>query len=330
MNTTPSRYFIDQQYAPLIESVGLSVAEVLRKAGLRADLFSAKDITVTEEEYFHFMEAIGEMMPKPADVVRMGTYDRIETFSAPIFAAFCSKNALACIDRLARFKRIVAPLRLNTVTCADHVEMQMVSYDGQALPQFMVEVEMVFLINLFRTATKANIVPLSITMTHKPKDNTLAEFFGCEVTVGDHDAFVLKKEDAELPFISENEVMWSYFEPELQKRLSDMEIDDSLSARVRSVLTELLPGGRSTVDDVAGRLNMSRRTLQRRLTEEKTTFAKQLNHVRLLLAKHYLKEGKLSSEEIAYMLGYQDMTGFTRAFGAWTGMSVGEYRKKMA
>ena len=45
--------------------------------------------------------------------------------------------------------------------------------------------------------------------------------------------------------------MWDYFKPELTKRLSELSVDDSTSARVRSILTELLPSGEFTIDDVA-------------------------------------------------------------------------------
>ena len=65
----------------------------------------------------------------------------------------------------------------------------------------------------------------------------------------------------EKPFISHNDTMWEFFEPELQKRLYEMERDDSFSAKVRSALTELLPGGAGTVDDVAAKLGVSKRTL---------------------------------------------------------------------
>ncbi|WP_283612265.1 hypothetical protein [Limosilactobacillus pulli] len=68
--------------------------------------------------------------------------------------------------------------------------------------------------------------------------------------------------------------MWNYFEPELTKRLADLEIDDSISARVRSALAELLPSGETTIDDVAHELGISKRILQRKLKEEKTTFQK--------------------------------------------------------
>lgn len=68
-----------------------------------------------------------------------------------------------------------------------------------------------------------------------------------------------------------------------------MERDDFFSAKVRSALTELLTGGMSTADYVAEKLGISKRTLQRKLLDEDTSFQKQLNSTRELLAKNYLR-----------------------------------------
>ena len=121
-----------------------------------------------------------------------------------------------------------------------------------------------------------------------------------------------------------------FFEPELKKRLSEMDNDDTFSAKVRSVLVEILPAGKSGVEDVANHLGMSKRSLQRKLKEEDTTFQKQLNHVRELLAKNYLQNTQLSSEEIAYLLGYQDLNSFFRAFSLWTGKTITEYKQEIS
>ena len=122
--------------------------------------------------------------------------------------------------------------------------------------------------------------------------------------------------------------MWNYFEPELTKRLADLEIDDSTSARVRSALAELLPSGETTIDDVARELGISKRTLQRKLKEEKTTFQKQLNSTRESLAVHYLSNTDITTNEIAFLLGYQELNSFLRAFSLWTGKTVSEYRRQ--
>ena len=127
--------------------------------------------------------------------------------------------------------------------------------------------------------------------------------------------------------MSRNDAMWQYIEPELRRRLSEMEIDDSMAARVRSALVELLPAGKTTVDDVAQKLYMSRRTLQRKLTDERTTFQQQLNSTRLLLAQNYLCDSERTNDDIAFLIGYEDTTSFLRAFNTWTGQGVSEYRR---
>ena len=127
-------------------------------------------------------------------------------------------------------------------------------------------------------------------------------------------------------YCSRNESMWEIFEPELKRRLSLMETDDSCAARVRSALMELLPSGECTIDDVAKKLGYSKRSLQRKLQEEDTNFQKQLNHTRELLARTYLANTDMTTEDIAFLLGYQESGSFLRAFTVWTGQTVNEYR----
>lgn len=127
-------------------------------------------------------------------------------------------------------------------------------------------------------------------------------------------------------YCSRNESMWEFFEPELKRRLSMMETDDSCAARVRSALMELLPSGECTIDDVAKKLGYSKRSLQRKLQEEDTNFQKQLNHTRELLARTYLANTDMTTEDIAFLLGYQESGSFLRAFTVWTGQTVIEYR----
>ena len=107
------------------------------------------------------------------------------------------------------------------------------------------------------------------------------------------------------------------------------ETDYSFAARVRSVLTELIPGGRCTADDAAEKLGTSKRSLQRRLKEESTNFQQQLNHTRELLAKYYIAHTKMNTEDIAFLLGYQDINSFLRAVTLWTGQNLTEYKNNL-
>lgn len=68
-------------------------------------------------------------------------------------------------------------------------------------------------------------------------------------------------------------------------------------------------------------------TLQRKLSEENTSFQKQLNNTREILALHYLNHTDMSTNDIAYLLGYSELNSFLRAFTIWTGKSISNYKK---
>lgn len=325
-----NKFILDSRYGMLLETVGISATEALKKALLPEDLFAHKIPVMTPSEYYRFMDSIRSLSNDSELPIKLGSFENIETFSPPIFAAFCSKNTTTCLKRLARYKKLIGPMGFLVTEDSDNIVLEITSGSMELeLPELLVETEFVFLINLIRSATKEAIIPLSITLKNRLSSDVLSEYWGVAPTVSNVDSITISLNDAEKPYISQNEAMWDYFEPELKKRLSELAVNDSFGARVRSALIELLPSGESGIDDVAKKLGISKRTLQRKLNDENTTFQKQLNHIRELLAKHYIQSSDITSEDIAYLLGYQDINSFLRAFNLWTGMTISEYKKML-
>lgn len=310
--------------------MGLSVEEILKKAELPEDLFARQYPSLSTEEYFRFMQAIDTLCVDDELPIKLASAENIETFSPPIFAAYCSKNALACLNRLAQYKPLIGALLYQVEETNNEVSVEIISADKELqLPEILVGIEFVFITRLIRKATKTNIPPIKATATHEIINNAYANFIGTPITVSDKNILVFTKSDATMPFISYNKSMWEFFEPELSRRLSMMNTDDTYAARVRSALMELLPSGECTIDAVAKKLNYSKRTLQRKLKEENTNFQKQLNHTRELLAKTYLANTDMTTEDIAFLLGYNELSSFLRAFTIWTGKTVSEYRNRI-
>lgn len=320
-------FLIDKNYSTYLSGMGFSMDEVLKKAMLPEDLFARQTPSLTAEEYFRFMGAIDALSPDEQTLIRLAASEGIEAFSPPIFAAYCSRNALVCLKRLAQYKPLIGALLYQVEETETEVSVEILSGNEELeLPEILVGIEFVFLVGLIRKATKETITPLSVTAKQPMKNSAYADFIGKAITGGDKNRLVFSKEDALVPFISRNESMWEFFEPELKRRLSMMETDDSCAARVRSALMELLPSGECTIDDVAKKLGYSKRSLQRKLQEEDTNFQKQLNHTRELLARTYLANTDMTTEDIAFLLGYQESGSFLRAFTVWTGQTVNEYR----
>ncbi len=322
------RFPLDKNYAALLESYGISVEEILRRARLPIDVFLKENPCLAAEEYFNFMQAIESLVPDKKIPVQLATSENIETISPPIFAAYCSTNAGECIKRIAQYKALAGAVIFKVSESADGITVEILGEENLELPEIIVGIEMTLLLNLIRKATKKNIVPSKVCVKKCFDNPEYEKFLGCKAKIGAENSISFSLEDARIPFITRNDSMWNFFEPELKKRLSEMESDSSFSAKIRSALVELLPAGKSAIEDVAAALGLGKRTLQRKLQEEKTTFQKQLNHTRELLAKNYLQNTNLSSEDIAYLLGYQDLNSFFRAFALWTGKSLTEYKRE--
>ncbi|BBN55929.1 hypothetical protein TRE132_40540 [Pseudomonas chlororaphis subsp. aurantiaca] len=101
---------------------------------------------------------------------------------------------------------------------------------------------------------------------------------------------------------------------------------DLIQAVERAISRDLTQG--SHIDQVASDLNMSGRTLRRRLSEHELTFEALLEQVRRARTLSLLANPQLSIERITEAVGYSDVRSFRRAFKRWTGLSPSAYREE--
>jgi YesN/AraC family two-component response regulator len=102
---------------------------------------------------------------------------------------------------------------------------------------------------------------------------------------------------------------------------------ESTTRRLERLLEEELCGGNPTLEHLAARLHMSPRTLHRRLGEEGTGFRQVLAQLRRELAARHLHDARLAISEIAFLLGFSEVSAFHRAFRRWTGWRPLAYRR---
>ena len=98
--------------------------------------------------------------------------------------------------------------------------------------------------------------------------------------------------------------------------------------QVRSAISQQFGTGAPTLGGVAQALGTSTRTLQRRLGEDAVSFRDVVESVREAIARKYLGESTMGLGEIAFRLGYTDVSTFQRAFKRWTGMTPGTFRAR--
>jgi AraC-like DNA-binding protein len=129
-----------------------------------------------------------------------------------------------------------------------------------------------------------------------------------------HNRFVFSKDYINTPLISYDESLHAVFSALLQQKQKKLAEDNSVAERVRGLIVSKFNGQITHIDIVASQLCMTTRTLQRKLTEEQTSYRKICNAIRKELVTDLIKAGKSKKRELASLLGYSDVDSFSRAF----------------
>ena len=122
--------------------------------------------------------------------------------------------------------------------------------------------------------------------------------------------------------------MRSHVIEQTENHLRPLNRRDNIAEQLKGRLADLLARGEANADYACRALRLSKRTLQRRLKAEKTSFQKVLQEVRAELAVRYLSDRRLKALEVAMLLGYNNISSFTTAFKSWYDMPPAEYRQK--
>ncbi|WP_250657456.1 AraC family transcriptional regulator [Alkalimarinus coralli] len=100
----------------------------------------------------------------------------------------------------------------------------------------------------------------------------------------------------------------------------------SYADKVKGLIAQSISTGEADVDHIAEKLNTSRQTLYRKLKAEGVSFQSLLEDVRFSTAKEQLRNSDRQLSEIAFSLGFSDLSAFSRAFKRWSGVTPKEYR----
>jgi AraC-like DNA-binding protein len=186
------------------------------------------------------------------------------------------------------------------------------------------------LVRMTRHLTGTRLAPVRASLVHPPCSisGEMEAFFGCSVAFSsDDDEVVYGKALEGYPLVETdfylNELLVGYCEDALAHRPRRVA---ELRTRIENAITPLLPHGTAHAANVATELGMGVRTMSRRLAAENLTFFGILDALRADLAQRYLKEPSLTISQIAWLLGFREVSAFTHAFKRRTGRSPTQVR----
>lgn len=310
--------------------LGIPAHDIARKARLPLTIIT--EPAVTTAQYFAIWQAYSDLIGDPAlGIIKMATAFETTKYPPNVLATYHARDYRDALNRLARYKQLCPPesLRITEEGELCTIELEWLHTEPPC-PPMLVGVTLAFLLELGRRGTGQPITAQFVEFSHSMGEVLALEaYFGCQIRMGAKcNRLTLYRRDLDRPFLSYNEELLEILTPVLDRSLNEQQHSRSMAATVKWIMKRCLTGGTPDIQAVAKELRMSDRTLQRRLTDENTSFKHLLAQARHEQAREYLADPSLDIKEVAFLLGYKDQNSFYRAFRLWEGDTPSNWRNE--
>jgi AraC-like DNA-binding protein len=307
-----------------VEQAGIEVGPLLNKAGLTAAQIKDPGVRINVQHQITFLNLAARALRDDLLGFHLAQQLDLREIGLLYYVLASSESLAEALRRAARYSSIVNEGISLTLFEGRDVAMTF-DYVGVArhLDRHQIEFWMTIVIRLCRQLVGLRLAPLRVRLTHRSNSNIseLAALLGEDIEFGakmDEVAFAATAKD--MPVVSAdpylNGLLNTIFEEALSRRPTNRA---SFQVVVENAIAPLLPHGKARAAEISRRLCMSQRTFSRRLSLEGLTFSEALENVRRDLVEQYLTDQGLSISQIAWLLGYQEVSAFTHAFKRWTG-----------
>jgi AraC-like DNA-binding protein len=309
-------------------SRGVDVEAILRAIGLTVAQLDEFDLRIPEAARCRVWVEAADQAKDPffglhvAEQVPMGAFDVLD------YSLYFSSTLDEAIDHIIRFHRVLcdawAYKREGDGRCARLRRVE-------RTPRHEAEANLAFILLRARKLTGRDITPREVRFPHaKPADTSHhAALFRCRLRFGcPASEIAFDPNDLALPIPTANKGVQAILERYMSEKLDRLPKSESFVEQVRAVVARALCQGPPNLGRTARELRASTRTVQRRLADHGTRFSDVVEAVRRPLGERLVAQGTLSITEIAFLLGFVDVSGFRAAYKRWTGTSPSRGRSR--
>lgn len=313
---------LEDQFRPFVEELGIPES-----------VFTRRDVEVSSQKYAELLETVARNTNPYVGLELGGSLEPrdLGVLGHAMSASETAGDALAVLSQYLYVLSQSNTLRLdfaeNTVVCTYAVTILQPGI-------FRQDAEMVlsWVLSFIRELSARHVRPRLIEFCHSPLASTKKhhDMFGCDVLFNrHHNRIHFAKSITEYPICTADKGLFEALVYYLDSQLCLRSEEDDLVAKVHHLISTSLSQGMPNLNQIASQLGMSGRTLQRKLRDEELAFADMVDEIRHTIAQDYVYHSEFYLTDIAMMLGYGELSSFSRAFKRWTGLSPESIRKSM-
>ena len=285
-------------------------------------------------EFFRIWTAAEALIDDRSAGLRFGEEGIAKGYGVASLVALHAPDFRSALASIARYKQLTCPERLEIDVEGSEVRVHYRWLEAEGtVPRLLVDMTMASLRALAARGTAGKATPIRAHLARRPVDAHLFErHFGCPIVFeAEHDAMIFERAALDMPFITADGCAFAQLLENLEAQLREGQGLLHLLGDLRIAVARQLSEGRPpSISAISRRLNLSSRTLQRRLGEERTSFQQQLTAVRHTIARRLLANTDLDPVAISMLVGFDEPNSFARAFRAWEQTTPQRWRQTQA
>jgi len=313
----------------LIDANGHDPEALYRGAGIDPDLLNKPGARIPYARVNRIWAKATEIIDDPCFGLMAYNFWHPSYLHALGYAWLASHTLREAFNRFVRYLRIISEIPF--LKLEEDTGGLTFMYDAALLDMRIpaqVDLGMATAMHMCRLNFGEELKPKAVTFIHAepPCAAKYMAFFKAPVQFSaPRDSMTLSLVDVDRHLLGANPQLARLNDQVMIEYLGKLDRDNIID-RVAAVMIDMLPSGGITDEKIAENLNMSERSLQRRLKEAGTTFRTILERVRKDLASTYVHDPEIELVGVAVLLGFSDQSAFSRAFKRWTGNTPSEFR----
>ena len=315
-------------------SLQISVEKLLREAGIDPSLVGSSDAFLTADQFSALLGALREASDDEAFGIHYGENTNYRSGSVVVELVYSARTLRDALRELVKYKELVVP----------HARITLFLEEGQAVITYASgnvnlkenqttynEIILSRIVSICRWVTGENF-PLTEVRFHHSEPVYLHEyerFFDCPLAFNyPENQIIFDKAILDRPLASSLPAYHHHIGEKAAEQLEKLVSSYKVTRKVVDYIEHHMGKSGIGIEDVARSLNMTPRTLQRKLKLENTSFVELRDRLRREKAQAYLLHSDISIGSLAILLGFSDVSTFYHAFKRWKGISPGEFRKR--
>lgn len=315
-----------------LDAAGVQSEALLEQAGIDARAIQSNpEARIPIEQMTRLWQLAEQATQNPAFGLRVGMNVNPLHFRALGMLMMTSGSLAETFDKVVKYYSVISNTgQVSVERTPELIGFQIRPLEGVMISSLAIDAFFSSVVVLCEQILHSRAFVSSVQLMKPPPKNSdpWREFFGCDLLFSaTTNCLWMKRDVLEAHSAFSDSRMAMYSENVIQDYLSSIE-QGTWRDRVYQAIHAAFTHGEPKLSDIAEQLNQSERSLSRRLNAENTSFRELLGEKRKELAHFYLTNTDLAVTEIAYKLGFSDVSNFNRACQSWYGCAPSAYRKR--